>query len=118
MLKQERYEKIVEWVNHKGQCSVEELAKTFGVTSMTIRRDLQHLEDQGVIRRIHGGAMPLKLRWNILEPPWMERLDRCAIEKKRIGKHAADLIRPNEKVFIGTGSTTYTWQRLSLNGKI
>ena len=107
MLKQERYEKIVEWVNHKGQCSVEELAKTFGVTSMTIRRDLQHLEEQGVIRRIHGGAMPLKLRWNILEPPWMERLDHCAIEKKRIGKYAAELIKPNEKVFIGTGSTTY-----------
>lgn len=107
MLKQERHESIVELVNHKGQCSVEALAKMFNVTTMTIRRDLQSLEEQGVIRRIHGGAMPLKLRWNILEPPWMERLDFCAIEKNRIGSYAANLIKPNDKVFIGTGSTTY-----------
>lgn len=107
MLMQERRESIVELVNSQGQCAVEYLAKKFSVTPMTIRRDLQSLEEQGVIRRIHGGAMRLKLRWNILEPPWMERLDYCAIEKNRIGSYVASLIGPTEKVFIGTGSTTY-----------
>lgn len=107
MIKAERREKIVELIKKKGQGTVSELASTFSVSEMTIRRDLQDLDEQGLVRRMHGGALEAKSRWNILEPPWMERLDENAVEKRRIARYVADLVEPEEKIFIGSGTTTY-----------
>ena len=51
---EERQLGILNMVREKEEISVEELAGTFGISLMTVRRDLQYLEDRGLLKRIHG----------------------------------------------------------------
>ena len=55
----ERYRSIVERVIGMGRASVNDLADDLDVTPETIRRDLSELERQGLVRRVHGGAVPV-----------------------------------------------------------
>ena len=57
MLQLERQVRIKEHLVEKGFASIEELSKVFSVSEMTIRRDLDELQNQGLIQRIYGGAM-------------------------------------------------------------
>ena len=56
MLKEQRLETILGLVNSQGIVRVSEITDLLKVTEMTVRRDLQYLEDQGLVKRIHGGA--------------------------------------------------------------
>ncbi|MBF8189039.1 DeoR/GlpR transcriptional regulator [Nonomuraea sp. K274] len=83
--------------------SVAELAVEHGVSEMTIRRDLDELAQQGVVRRIRGGALSLLLRGE--EPPFGVR-EREAVEvKRRIGVAVAALIADGEAVVLDGGTT-------------
>ncbi|MFI7453172.1 DeoR/GlpR family DNA-binding transcription regulator [Nonomuraea sp. NPDC049714] len=83
--------------------SVAELAEEHGVSDMTIRRDLDELAQQGVVRRIRGGALSLLLRGE--EPPFGIR-EREAVEaKQRIGAETAALIADGEAVVLDGGTT-------------
>jgi DeoR family fructose operon transcriptional repressor len=57
----ERYRSIVERVRGKGRASVNDLADHLDVAPETIRRDLSYLEKQGLVQRVHGGAIPVWL---------------------------------------------------------
>lgn len=83
--------------------SVAELAEEHGVSEMTIRRDLDELAQQGVVRRVRGGALSLLLRGE--EPPFAVR-EREAVEaKRRIGAAVAALIADGEAVVLDGGTT-------------
>src|SRR3954470_5217006 len=83
--------------------SVAELALAYGVSEMTIRRDLDELAQQGVVRRIRGGALSLMLRGE--EPPFGVR-EREAVEAKRhIGAEVASLLADGEAVLLDGGTT-------------
>ncbi|GAA0373288.1 DeoR/GlpR family DNA-binding transcription regulator [Microbispora corallina] len=83
--------------------SVAELAATYGVSEMTIRRDLDELAQQGVVRRVRGGALSLLLRGE--EPPFGVR-EREAVEaKRRIGAEVAALLADGEAVLLDGGTT-------------
>ena len=55
-----RYDKIIEILNERGGADTKELALLFNVTETTIRRDCEALEQQGALRRVHGGVKSLK----------------------------------------------------------
>lgn len=83
--------------------SVAELAAEHGVSEMTIRRDLDELAQQGVVRRVRGGALSLLLRGE--EPPFGVR-EREAVEaKQRIAAEVAALLADGEAVLLDGGTT-------------
>ncbi|GLW98657.1 DeoR family transcriptional regulator [Microtetraspora sp. NBRC 16547] len=83
--------------------SVAELAVEHGVSEMTIRRDLDELAQQGVVRRVRGGALSLLLRGE--EPPFGVR-EREAVEaKQRIAAEVAALLTDGEAVLFDGGTT-------------
>ncbi|MBP2703839.1 DeoR/GlpR transcriptional regulator [Microbispora sp. RL4-1S] len=83
--------------------SVTELAAEHGVSEMTIRRDLDELAQQGVVRRIRGGALSLLLRGE--EPPFGVREREAAEAKRRIGAEVAGLLADGEAVVLDGGTT-------------
>ncbi|MGN9844200.1 DeoR/GlpR family DNA-binding transcription regulator [Nonomuraea sp. H19] len=99
----ERLPSIMKALREQDTVSVAELAAEHGVSEMTIRRDLDELAQQGVVRRVRGGALSLLLRGE--EPPFGVR-EREAVEtKKRIGAEVATLIADGEAVVLDGGTT-------------
>lgn len=104
MLKVERQRKLSRFIGEKKRATVAELSELFGVSEATIRRDLEELDERGVIRRAHGGAVVVERASP--EPPIIQRMTENEEEKRRIGRAAAELIRDGETVFLGSGTTT------------
>jgi DeoR/GlpR family transcriptional regulator of sugar metabolism len=74
-----------------------------GVSEATVRRDLGQLQEQGWLKRTHGGAVLIKRA--APEPPVVQRKGEKAAQKQRIGRAAAALIHEDDTVFIGSGTT-------------
>ncbi len=81
-----------------------ELAHSLAVTSETIRRDLSQLEQAGLLRRVHGGALPIDRQ--SLEPEVLERALTMVGEKRRIAKRALDEVPTTGTIFLDAGTTT------------
>lgn len=104
LLKEERKKITLEMLAEQGKVTVPELSATFAVSEITIRRDLNELADQGLIRRAHGGGVyPVA---SLPEPPVIQRMQTHSAAKIRIAKAAADLINDGDAVFLSSGSTT------------
>ncbi len=120
--KQRRFETILAELRRNGSISVEELSAALEVSVVTIRRDLDELEQQGVLNRTHGGAVPGHPAF--YEPfknnrSFMEQVTRLAEEKRRIGQAAAQMIGSGETIAITPGTTTAEIIRvLPLNANI
>ncbi len=87
-----------------GHASVARLSEIFGVSEVTIRKDLQTLEERDLLVRTHGGAV-LKDHY-VYDMPFETQAARHADEKKRIGKAAAELVENDDTLILGFGSTT------------
>ncbi|MHB2029208.1 MAG: DeoR/GlpR family DNA-binding transcription regulator [Acidimicrobiales bacterium] len=96
---------IAEQLRASGEASIAELATVFGISEMTIRRDLDFLEVEGLARRARGGAISVQSR--SFEPPILQRAAHMSDAKRRIGAAAAALLRENETVIIDVGTTTH-----------
>lgn len=103
-LKEERHQLILNAIRSDGRVTVNELSRLLDVSEVTVRRDLQQLAAQGLLRRAHGGAV-LALPAPP-EPPVLQRMSQQQSYKARIGRAAAALIPDNSSVFIGSGTTT------------
>jgi len=79
------------------------LAEEFGVSEMTIRRDIERLEEQGIARRVLGGA--IAFGGKSTEPSFAARAADAADEKLHIARAVADLLTPQETVILDSGST-------------
>lgn len=91
----------------EGQVQVSDLARRFAVSEETIRRDLLHLEQEGVLQRNYGGAVLKQApRGSALLPPVEERQTVHQFEKERIGRLAASLVTEGQVVMLDAGSTT------------
>jgi DeoR/GlpR family transcriptional regulator of sugar metabolism len=101
---------ILQELLQHGQVSVERLARRFNVSAATIRRDLTELEQQGLLHRNHGGAVPvapmLYEAFRHVSSSFQEQEQQCAAEKRRIGLTAANLVSDGEIIAIGAGTTT------------
>ncbi|MCS7460633.1 DeoR/GlpR family DNA-binding transcription regulator [Paenibacillus doosanensis] len=104
MLAAERKLRIVEWVKQKQVASVAALAQEFQVHEATIRRDLAEIEQEGLLRRTHGGVI-LDQGANA-EPSFSERVSDQLDQKDRIGKKAASLVEDGDHIIIDSGTTT------------
>jgi DeoR family transcriptional regulator, aga operon transcriptional repressor len=96
-----RSEQIVKFLLSVGSATVEEILAVAGSSAPSIRRDLVRLENRGLIRRTHGGATlvePLLYEPFRYDSSFLAREQRFAVEKRRIGLAAAELIQPNETV--------------------
>jgi DeoR/GlpR family transcriptional regulator of sugar metabolism len=102
-LKAERHHQIQTIIADRNRATVQELSTLFGVSEATIRRDLEELNNQGLIRRTHGGAVRAMIAPK--ELPMMQRMDEHPDEKARIGKAAVELIGDGDTIFLGSGST-------------
>jgi DeoR family transcriptional regulator, fructose operon transcriptional repressor len=100
----ERQQDIVQRARREGRVDVAELAREFGVTTETVRRDLTRLERHGLVRRVHGGALPIERLG--FEPAVDERAAAHTGEKQRIGKAAAAFLPQEGTVLIDAGTTT------------
>ena len=103
----ERHHQIVDTLDRVGRVSVAGLASDFGVTTETIRRDLDTLEQLGRLRRVHGGAVGAD-QTTLAEASLDERLGRNAIQKDAIARAALAMIPPTFRgsVLLDAGSTT------------
>ncbi len=99
----ERKELVLELLHERGEVSVLELTKQTSVSSMTIRRDLEMLERDGILLRVHGGAISLASRG--YAPPFTVRANRELEAKRRIGEAAAAMLAERETVILDVGST-------------
>ena len=94
-------------LNQKSELSVKEIAEMLHVSDMTVRRDLNELEKQGIIRRTHGGATLLDPSSSVRDPYILgEQTAKNVREKSMIGIKAASLVRPDETILLDSGSTT------------
>ncbi len=100
--KLQRHERIVAELRGAPTLRVSELALDFDVSTETVRRDLDELQERGLINRTYGGAVPPLGG----EPAVSERHRLMVREREAIGTAVARLIRPNEVVAIGAGATT------------
>ena len=98
-----RRQTIEKKLRAEGEVGYSALAAEFGVSEMTIRRDIEALEAAGVSRRIRGGAIALDNSRG--EPSFVLRETRALEAKSRIGEVAASLIRPGQIVIIDSGSS-------------
>ncbi len=114
MIAQERRQRIFEMVEASGVASVRDLAQRFEVSGITVMRDLQELEAQGLIRRVHGGA--ISVRGASYEPPFSARENDNAAAKQRIAAKALEMINDGDSLILDVGTTTLEIAR-GLKGK-
>jgi len=103
LAKVERKEQIRQHIEGKIHVSVLHLCALFSVSEATIRRDLEELEAEKLIKRTHGGASP------ITPPSRQSEVNRrryeCEEEKEAIARSAAELIEDGDTIFLGSGSS-------------
>lgn len=103
MLARERQAAITEMVKVNNIVLIGQIAKEFGVSLETARRDLEALQDQGVVKRIHGGAILSDISASVSSS---QSKPSSYLGKKAIGIKTASLIKEGETIFLGTGTTT------------
>ncbi len=100
----ERHQQILETARAHGRVDVNGLARDLDVTPETVRRDLTTLERHGLVRRVHGGAIPVERLG--FEPGLAAREGVLAGEKERIAKAALDELPDGGAVILDAGTTT------------
>ena len=99
----ERHQRILNLLGDRDQVRVSEFTQHLDVSEATVRRDLGQLQEQGWVKRTHGGAV--LVRKALPEHPMLHRMEVNASEKQRIGKAAAALILDGDTIFVGSGTT-------------
>ena len=114
-MKDNRKQQILNLLTARGYTNVTELASRFNVTTETIRRDLNELEQENLVKRIHGEAIAAAKRSSELE--YQNRGQYLMQEKKDIARKAAELINDGETVVITSGTTTQAMAEFLLRKK-
>ena len=89
---------------------MDELAAHYSVSLPTIRTDLSRLEEQGMLRRTHGGAISLSP--TLFEPPYAQREVMHQAEKRAIAREAVALVNDGETILLDAGTTVYEFALL------
>ncbi|WP_426504188.1 DeoR/GlpR family DNA-binding transcription regulator [Dactylosporangium sp. McL0621] len=100
----DRLDLTLRLVRGSGRLTLAELAERLGVSEMTVRRDLDQLQEQGLVRRVRGGAVALDVPAEAAGFAVRERWS--AAVKARIGRAAAALVEPGGTVLLDAGTTT------------
>jgi len=114
MLAVQRHERILRRLESERTVRVSELSAELGVTEKTVREDLEKLEEKGLLRRIHGGAVAISDHEEPLLPTPAQN-KKFPHEKQRIAARAVQSIQPEEIVALDGGSTTLEMAKLLPN---
>jgi DeoR family transcriptional regulator of aga operon len=113
MLAADRRRETYDLIERKGSASVADLSRELQVSVQTVRRDLEALEEEGLVERVHGGAVVAGGAAGAgagagaeVEGAALERGGTHAEEKRRIGAAAAALVEPGSTIFLSGGTTT------------
>jgi len=99
----ERQQTLMRLLEQNGRLSIALICEKFAISEATARRDLDALAEQGLIQRVHGGAIPV--RRAAPEQPILQRTNEQDDEKTHIGRAAAALVNDGETIFLGSGTT-------------
>lgn len=104
-----RRDEIIKMVLGEGEIKVKELAKHFRVSMETIRKDLNYLDECGMLSKTHGGAKAInEYYWLPVDVKLQDHVE----EKRRVARKALDLIDDNSVIFLDAGSTTIQLAKL------
>ncbi len=102
---EERQRATCETLARHGKVTVDDLVEMFRVSAATIRSDLARLEEKGLLRRTHGGAITASP--TLFEPPYSQRLIMRHEEKRSIARGAAERVKEGETILLDAGTTLY-----------
>lgn len=108
MLPEERRHNLLHLAAERGRVKISDLARQFEVSEMTIHRDIQLLEAQGLVRKMHGGVALA----GVQETPYRERIVQQHAQKRAIAEVAVRMVRPGHTLYLGPGTTTTEIARL------
>lgn len=106
LLAEQRRALIIDEVRRRGGVRVNELTRKLGVSDMTVRRDLDALARQGVLEKVHGGAVPV-VEASTHEPGFEAKSGLELSAKEDIARTAASLVAPGTAIALSGGTTTY-----------
>ncbi|MDR0366928.1 MAG: DeoR/GlpR family DNA-binding transcription regulator [Bifidobacteriaceae bacterium] len=98
-----RRSRIEERIEAFGEVEFALLAEEFGVSEMTIRRDIASMESQNLVRKVSGGA--ISLPGKSAEPPFEARAEQAAVEKGHLAIEVVKMLEPDQVVLLDSGST-------------
>ena len=110
MLARQRQARILERVRDAGAVRVADLVRELGVSDMTIRRDLEILQDQGLLEKVHGGAT-VTTESALFEPGFAAKSVLQEPEKHAIAEAAVRLVAPGSAIAVSAGTTTHALAR-------
>lgn len=111
----ERRMELYRILQNEGVVSLARLAERFGVSTMTVRRDLHHFERQGLVTISHGDAC-LNRSTSLLEPSFATKVTTMGARKQAIARMAADLVADGDTIVVDCGTTALQLLRY-LGGK-
>jgi DeoR family fructose operon transcriptional repressor len=102
-----RRAKILERIQRDGGASIRDLARDYGVSAITVHRDLERLARDGLVERVHGGARAHGSRSARISvaTDWAKRLEQALPEKQAIAARAAELIEDGSTIFVDSSTT-------------
>ena len=107
MLTEERYSIILEQVKRNNSVTLTELCELLGASESTVRRDLTSLDEKGLLKKVHGGAISTEEHpVNLVERDVEAKSKLFREEKTAIARYAASLVDDGDLVFIDAGTTT------------
>ncbi|PKG22675.1 DeoR/GlpR family DNA-binding transcription regulator [Niallia nealsonii] len=114
MLPQDRQSEIMKQLHEFKTVKISELSKNLNVTRETIRKDLYEMEEKGLIRKVHGGAILNKAN---LETSYINRKNTNENEKRSIVKRASEFVENGDTLYIDYGTTALLFTREILSKK-
>ena len=108
-----RRARILERIQRDGGASVRELATEYGVSAITVHRDLERLAAEGLIERVHGGARPTgsgSARQQVATD-WAKRMQQALPEKEAIATRAVELVEDGSTIFLDSSTSCLVFAR-------
>jgi DeoR/GlpR family transcriptional regulator of sugar metabolism len=101
---------MLDRIQREGGVSVSELARSHGVSTITVHRDLEHLAAEGLVERVQGGARAIAPQAGAVAAPpiataWSQRVEQAAAAKDAIAERAAALVTPGSTIFLDASSS-------------
>ncbi|WP_197041713.1 DeoR/GlpR family DNA-binding transcription regulator [Robinsoniella sp. KNHs210] len=105
MYQEERIQELLKLIESEGYITVKYLAQKLHISTSSVRRDLQKLEESGLVYRSYGGVQSLNDTNNV--PNFTVRIKENKIQKQQIARKGIELIRENDVIFIDSSSTCF-----------
>lgn len=106
MLAEERFSRILSIIEEEGSATLQDLMSALNASESTIRRDLNTMDEKGLLTKVHGGAVAKKPDISTYDENVNRRKMLHADQKQVIARYAASLIEPEDFVYIDAGTST------------